>query len=246
MVRSGSILSIAAGLCLLLFGSVEPAIPDDRDLLRFETANPYLFILLDTSTSMTLKMGAGNVPTEGYGDDPSSRLYGAKAALFDVFNSVNDVNFGFATFNQDELRVQSKHHLLYADFASLQTSNWPLDWPMLDPDGLTNDANGDGIVDNDIEGDTFAFGKWIDPAGVGVAGSCTRPLDLHDVDDRRRANAFPKFNFQGSGPEDTVSLGEERADWAHLPRDGPAVCRHLSVDRPLPGPSSRLRGRHVR
>src|SRR3982750_732786 len=53
-------LAFAAGLFaavtgLLLAGS-RPAWTDDGDLLRFDTGNPYLFIVLDTSGSMNLPL----------------------------------------------------------------------------------------------------------------------------------------------------------------------------------------------
>ena len=43
---------------------------DDRDLLKFRAAKPYLFILLDSSGSMNLQIGADDLPAEGHGDDP--------------------------------------------------------------------------------------------------------------------------------------------------------------------------------
>ena len=61
--------------------SIGPASADDRDLLKFRGAKPYLFILLDTSGSMNLKIGADDLPAVGHGDDPASRIWGAKEAL---------------------------------------------------------------------------------------------------------------------------------------------------------------------
>jgi len=87
----------------------DPGFTDDRDLLRFTSAKPYLFLVLDTSSSMNMKVGSGQIPLPGGGDNPDSRIYAAKQALYNVFANVDDVAFGFATFNQDHASVRSKH-----------------------------------------------------------------------------------------------------------------------------------------
>ena len=56
---------------LLTLGTTQEAAPDDRDLLKLGGGNPYLFLLLDTSASMNLKMRLDE-PTAGFGDDPGS------------------------------------------------------------------------------------------------------------------------------------------------------------------------------
>ncbi|MBZ0101194.1 MAG: hypothetical protein K8I65_03405, partial [Thermoanaerobaculia bacterium] len=53
----------------------------------------------------------GDCPVPRDGDDPSSKFRQAKEALYTVLRSVNNVNFGFATFNQDQLRVTWKQWL---------------------------------------------------------------------------------------------------------------------------------------
>ena len=45
------------------------------------------------------------------GDDPSSKMFQAREALFQVLDETPDVNFGFATYEQDQSRVQGKHWL---------------------------------------------------------------------------------------------------------------------------------------
>jgi len=107
-----------------------PGHADDRDLLRRGSAKPYVFILFDTSGSMhwspkctSDQLAAGDcdflcptgdcfVPRNA--DDPNSKFYQAKAALYDVIEATDNVDFGFATYNQDELRVTSKHWLYSA------------------------------------------------------------------------------------------------------------------------------------
>lgn len=208
----------AAALLALLFllAPSGPGWTDDRELLRFEGGQPYLFVHLDTSASMNLGFGElGDVPSVGFGDDPDSRIYAAKEALFKVFEAVDDVRFGFAGFNQDHLYVPVLHWLYYYD-QSLPGS-WPLDWPAPDPDGLTQyvdsidqDTDGDGISDsgdgipdswvNDVEGDVLLFGATFrDGGGVPLpGGTCADPLDLDDPVERQRANAFAKTGAQGT------------------------------------------------
>ncbi len=127
--------SRAAGVLLLaslvaLVAAVRPAAGDDRELLRKASGKPYVFILLDTSGSMhwspkctAADAAAGNCDficptgdcfTRLNGDDPASKLYQAKEALYDVIEAVDNVDFGFATYNQDQLRVGHKHWLYRA------------------------------------------------------------------------------------------------------------------------------------
>lgn len=177
-IRLHRLVFATASVALLLLGLIvaSRASADDRDLLRESSANPYVFIILDTSGSMAwspfctaadaatdtepgdggctseCKLGAalcgqfcpatgcierededndgegdpdgacvrtGNVCVQPIcedgdcwvplnGDDPSSKLFQAKEALYQVIRNVPDVNFGFATYNQDELRMAGK------------------------------------------------------------------------------------------------------------------------------------------
>ena len=201
MKRAVLALLLTAAAAALLVPS-QSAYTDDRDLLRFASGKPYLFILLDTSGSMNLEIGPGNIATAGHGDDPDSRVYGAKQALFEVFQGVDDVHFGFATFNQDGLRVPVKHWLYYLPAVP---DTWPasIGWPQADPDGLTTlDAAGQPV--SDVEGDAVVFGPLFpfvsDPRrgpDDGRPGSCTDPLDLGDEVDRARLSAFAKLGATG-------------------------------------------------
>lgn len=123
------LFAIAASFLMLLAGNVVAprANADDRDLLRESSGDPYVFIVLDTSGSMhwstictqaDLDAGKCNflcpegdcyVPLNG--DDPGSKFYQAKEALYEVIRGVENVEFGFATYNQDQLRMQGKHWL---------------------------------------------------------------------------------------------------------------------------------------
>ncbi|HVR28387.1 MAG TPA: PilC/PilY family type IV pilus protein [Thermoanaerobaculia bacterium] len=210
----------AAALGALALPLAPPAGGDDRDLLRFKVAKPYVFVLLDTSGSMNLKIGAGNVPLEGHADDPDSRLYGAKEALFSVLSGVDDVQFGFAAWNQDRLRVGSVHWLYYLEQIP---GDWPFQgsssvvWPRADVDGLTTDRitvdtngdgiadSGDGVPDSDIQGDAMVFGTaFTDANGAAIpGGSCAAPIDLGTETGRRKVNAFAKTGTTGN---DTTTI----------------------------------------
>jgi Tfp pilus tip-associated adhesin PilY1 len=126
--RQRKALRALAGLALLT--AAGPAASDDRDLLRDSVGEPYVFILLDTSGSMNwspkctaeqLAQGecsqlcpSGDCYTRLQSDDPGSKFYQAKQALYEVLEKVDDIHFGFATYNQDELRMRSKHWLYQA------------------------------------------------------------------------------------------------------------------------------------
>jgi len=187
-----SLAGLLAWVCAAAgtWGGPAAARADDRDLLRFNAAKPFVFILLDTSASMNLKVGAGDLATVGYGDDPASRIFAAKEALYTVFEDVDDVNYGFATLNQDGAGVVTKHWLYY--LGTPMPAGWPLSWPSADPDGLTA-VDDRGAAVNDVEGDALVFGPLFDLAPRGTAGSCAQPLDLSDATDRARVNAFAKM-----------------------------------------------------
>ncbi|MEO8094179.1 MAG: hypothetical protein ABI632_04505 [Pseudolysinimonas sp.] len=112
---------------LTLFGFAHGASADDRDLLKGGNANPYVFVVLDTSGSMNWSAPCSNadyaagvcgfpcpsgdcfVPRNA--DDPNSKFRQAKEALAEVISKVTTVNFGFATYNQDHPAALTKHWL---------------------------------------------------------------------------------------------------------------------------------------
>ncbi|HYU31195.1 MAG TPA: PilC/PilY family type IV pilus protein [Thermoanaerobaculia bacterium] len=153
---------------VLLLAASRPAWTDDVDLLRFDAGNPYLFIILDTSGSMNLPIGKNPVPLPGDGDAPGSRLYEAKKALYNVLKDVDDVHFGLAVYNQDQVRVVSKHWL-YVPSEIGTTAGWPLTGYPAATDVMTFGAN----------------------MGSATAGSCAAPLSL--ATQRDDINRFSKL-----------------------------------------------------
>lgn len=172
--------ALAGGLALLM-AAQRPALADDRDLLRFDSAKPYVFILLDTSASMSLAMGEDEW-THGWADGPGSRLYQAKQALYNVFKNVDDVHFGFASYNQDGARVVSKHFIYFNAAPMPDASTWTLRVPAQEVDGNLTEVVALGGTGNSvdtrvlaIDGHALTFGT---NSGNRVGGTCGSPLDL--------------------------------------------------------------------
>jgi Tfp pilus tip-associated adhesin PilY1 len=223
-VRS-PLAAVLTGAALCLVGALavsRPGYTDDRDLLRFSSAKPYLFFILDTSSSMNFAIGSDTALIGG-GDNPGSRIYAAKQALYNVFSTVDDVHFGFASFNQDGTRVRAKHYLYYNDTALPAAAAWPLPFPAQDANGLTQYVDQlnltgadviapigtpdavDGVPETvvaDIQGDALTIGPLFDLNGNGLdaadqeAGSCASPLPLGAIgsEERVKIQTFALLN----------------------------------------------------
>lgn len=181
-------------LALLVWTGV-PADGDDTQLFRSEAGKPYVFIVLDTSTSMNVAPAtnawvpaSGDDPDEdGTGPDQGAKFRLVKEALLEVFGDVykqngDTVHFGFSGFNQDRVKVRGKHWL----YRVTQIEN-PLS------------------VDYPRVGDVLTFGKHFElGAGTvdGTAGSCTAPLNVSTAADRTKLHRFAKLN-----PRDTDGDG---------------------------------------
>ena len=143
-ISATRVLAGAALSALLAVSAAAPARADDRDLLRGSVGDPYVFILLDTSGSMNwgpkcpvmvpdpadpkkkIQVPAnpndcaflcptGDCFVPRNADDPNSKFYQAKQALHEVLETVDGIHFGFATYNQDQLQIRSKHWIYQAD-----------------------------------------------------------------------------------------------------------------------------------
>ena len=154
-----------------------------------EPADPYVFILLDVSGSMDhatscsqAQCDAGqcsyvcsglqcHTPTQG--DHAGSKWSQTRQALYNVLSEIHDVNFGFATFsNQETLRVRAKHWLYQADTAG----------PVI-PGSSAFPAAGSQEV----------FGlTWSCTAGASDGCSVSVPADLNDAWEVTRVRRLPK------------------------------------------------------
>jgi hypothetical protein len=190
LLTAGTIL---AGALALLVATSEPAFTDDTDLVRKNSAKPYLMLVLDTSGSMNLELGNNNwLPLNG--DHPESKIYQAKKALYEVFEDEDRLNYGFMTSDHDGLRIRAKHWL-YAPTADAQTvtPDWPLSYPLADTNSTLDPTD-----------DNFTLGKHhpvdtdLDILMEGVGATCANPLDLTDDVGRAKASRFPKLDVDGA------------------------------------------------
>ncbi|HEX4964694.1 MAG TPA: hypothetical protein VF173_28035 [Thermoanaerobaculia bacterium] len=152
---------------------------------------PYVFFLLDTSGSLNWSpictqtmfdngqcsfpcpTGDCFVPLQG--DDPASKLYQLKEALQTVMAGQTGVQFGLATFNQDQLNVRAKHWLYQA------ASNGP-SIPSWGPFPATGAKEVFGLA-------------WSCNTGSGdnqIGCAPTTPADLPDLWELTRVQRLPK------------------------------------------------------
>ncbi len=188
---TGLVLAVLLALPLLLVG--RPASPNDIDLLRFNTAKPYVFIHLDTSASMALAPDNTWVPAGA--DDPGSKLYQAKQVLYDVFLGVDDIHLGLATMEQRRLAVRAKHWNY-----RLRGSSSPLS------------------IGYPVPGALWTFGAHF---GTNTARDCSDPLDLDTAAGRAVADRFSKLGVDGNGPTYLwlEKLGQVYRLRVHTPND---------------------------
>jgi len=178
---------IARAICALallaLLGSAASR-GDDRSLLRTSSADPYLFILLDTSGSMNWAPQTSGVCTTGdcfvplNADDPASKLYQAKQALYQVLSDpgLGKVDFGFSTYNQDGLSVPEKHWLYKAAGNGVPIVAGSLFFPAAGAP--------------EVFGNVWTCGSGSSDSGVGCTSS--NPADLNDSWEVARMQRLPK------------------------------------------------------
>ena len=116
-------LAVVAALAWALAAPAAHA--DDRSLLHSTQQNPYVFIILDTSGSMhqstacsATDIAAGNCSelcVDGdclphlMGDDPNSKIYTAKQAIYKVMQLHPTISFGFGHFDQAGMHMSWKY-----------------------------------------------------------------------------------------------------------------------------------------
>lgn len=181
----------ALGLALLLVG-VSALRADDRDFVRKSSENPYVMVILDLSGSMNwtppctqtdFNAGkcrqvcpTGDCFTPLNADGPASKFYQAKEALYEVVSNAANVQFGFATYNQDQLHAASKHWIYTAPVATssliaLQDSTF---FPRA--------------------GGWETFGKlWTCTSGSAIGCDAANPADLTDSWETNRVRRLPKL-----------------------------------------------------
>lgn len=154
-------------------------------------AEPYVFVLLDSSGSMNhaplcsledLSLGnctelcpTGDCWLPLDGDDPRSKWYLAKQALYQALEGAPGLRFGFGTYNTDELRVREKHWSYRADTAGPTIPNWG-PFP--------------AVGDREVFGAVWACSSAVTDGGVGCTAA--NPADLSDAWERERMLQWPK------------------------------------------------------
>lgn len=114
--QAPTVLRTLLGIAVCLAVGAVPAFTptasaDDRSLVKESESEPYVMILLDVTGSMNRVPEDPQGFAPMYQDDPASKMYQAKDAIFQLLASekAEGVHFGFATFpNQDNLRVTDK------------------------------------------------------------------------------------------------------------------------------------------
>ncbi|MEM8961062.1 MAG: hypothetical protein AAGD38_06250 [Acidobacteriota bacterium] len=121
-------------------------------------------------------------------DDPTSKFFQAKEAMVEVLDSVDSVRFGFATYNQNNLRARSKH--------------WLYRVPETEEDGdPTEQVTLDGGTLFPAYGSEEVFGRnenWSCTNGSTVACQSSSPADLSDEWELLRAQRYPKLGIENS------------------------------------------------
>lgn len=207
MAKTGRNTTLGRRLALVLalwvaFGSLTTA--DDRDLVREAGKEPYLFVIFDVSGSMNWTPpnpdGTGTIPGDSfapaYGDDPNSKFYQAKSALYRVLTDpdlIGRVEWGFGTYNQDRVRVWRKHWIYTLDAST--PAPWAADLPYPASgqfktfgDHCMDDADGDVTCDLDA-----AHGEIVG----STLGTCNAPLVLTSLEDMGELLSFPVLGDNG-------------------------------------------------
>lgn len=226
----------ALALLGLVIAAAVPAAADDRDLLRKSAGKPYVFIIFDTSGSMHWspkctqeQFDAGTcdflcpsgdcyVPLNS--DDEASKFFQAKAALYEVLEQVSDVDFGFATYNQDLLYLRSKHWLYTAA-----------------ADGVT--ISGFGAYPATGTQEVFGL-QWTCDSGNGdenIGCAPGDPADLESSWERERMQRLPKGGLDFNTVRtfyvrvaDTTTYRVRYTPVSGVLGD-PTVVTHVRVDR---------------
>ena len=125
----------------------------------------------------------GDCPVPRDGDDPASKLRQAKEALYDVLKGVTDINFGFASFNQDSVYVQYKQWLYQVDATQ--------------PGGfitLTSTATFPTAGSQEVFGQSFNCSRGGGDGNIGCASTNNNPADTNDLWEMTKIRRWPKLD----------------------------------------------------
>lgn len=192
-MKNRRLIQTGAALCLaLLLPAVPPASAEFPPECPPGAVEPYVFFLFDTSGSMSWSppctqtqldngecsflcpTGDCYVPLQA--DDPASKLYQVKQALYEALaDHPWGFHFGFASFNQDQMRARAKHWLYEAAGPGVSIPGW-------------------GAYPATGSREVFGF-LWGCDTGSGdheIGCLPTKPADLSDVWELTRMQRLPK------------------------------------------------------
>ncbi len=146
----------------------------------------------------------GDCYTPLNGDDPNSKFFQAKEAVFDAIESFDSVHFGFGSYQQTNPRLHMKHWLYRVREVDPTTG---FDQALPDLGGAPFLEVGDEeVFGNYSTEDSFNPGSgagdgWNCDDGSGdfrVGCNLRDPADLTDVWEVARAHRIPKLGYDGS------------------------------------------------
>ncbi len=151
----------------------------------------------------------GDCYAPAHADDPNSKMFQVKEALYEVVNITPDVNFGFATYEQDEARFQGKHWLYrVAAGQNFFTTELPSadEFPL--PGSLWVFGFGNGEGWNCATSGALAGDPEGNRARIGCQSS--QPADADNLWEMERARRIPKLGADGN--TDTMFWYREPTD----------------------------------
>ena len=147
------------------------------------------------------------------GDDPTSKLFQAKQALYEVIERSEDVHFGLGSYEQDNVRLAAKHWSYRVDedeedlFWSTSDSPFPQPGAAFTfgngPPYNTSNGQGDGwnCASNDnYRGKLNNSGDLVDPEGDAGRVGCffSEPADNINPWELQRLQRIPKLGLYGN------------------------------------------------
>ncbi len=190
---------------------------DDRELVKGGSRDPYLHVIFDVSGSMNWQPpDANSTPTvpgdswaPSYGDDPNSKMYQAKSALYTVISdpTLRGVIWGFSTYNQDDLEVHRKHWI----YTPQSDPPWVTDGRMPYPQVGTPKHFGDMCMDDEDTNSSCDLddgqGEITGQLSSPRIGSCGSPQDF-DADTTIDEEEGETYSFPVLGDLGTIQTDE--------------------------------------
>ena len=237
---TAAVVVVLAALSLLAVGQ-RPAYTDDIDLLRFTTAKPYVFFLIDNSASMNMAPDGKWVHANG--DDPRSKMYQVKqVSTTSSRTSTTSISRSRRT-TRTTPGCAAKHWLYYfvSSASNKLPAGWPIAYPAADNDGPVVTA-ASGAVTGDIEGDLMTFGAHLDATGSPGPAPRRCPAGPWAPTPGRRSTATPSSGRRATA---RPCSGSERRRQQDLQADRGAPAQEAGQRQRQPGARPERHGRQA-